>query len=40
MAQELFVRVAAGRRVFGLDVGDWSVLLGGVAVMALLALLI
>jgi hypothetical protein len=40
MAQELFVRVAAGRRIFGLDVGDWSVLLGGVAVMALLALLI
>jgi hypothetical protein len=41
MAQEFFVRVVAARgRVFGLDIGDWSVLLGGMALIGLLALLI
>jgi hypothetical protein len=31
---------AVGGRVFGLNVSDWSMLLGGVALISLLALLI
>jgi hypothetical protein len=37
---DLFIRTLVSGRVFGLDVGDRSVLLGGVAVIGLLALLI
>ena len=37
---DLFMRMAASGRVFGLDVGDWSILFGGVALIGLLALLI
>ena len=36
---DLFLRVVGGR-LFGLNVGDWSMLLGGVALVGLLALLI
>ena len=32
------LRMAAGR-LWGLDAGDWSLLLGGIAVLGLLALL-
>jgi hypothetical protein len=37
---DLFLRAAVSRRLFGLDVGDWSMLLGGIALIGLLALLI
>jgi hypothetical protein len=35
---DLFMRMAVGGRFFGLNVGDWSMLLGGVALVGLLAL--
>lgn len=37
---DLFVRMAVRGRVYGLNVGDWSMLLAGVAPIGLLALLI
>jgi hypothetical protein len=35
-----FARVKAQGRFFGLDMGDWSMLLGGSALVGLLAFLI
>jgi hypothetical protein len=35
----MFVGLMAEGRVFGLDLGDWSVLFGGVVLVAVVALL-
>jgi hypothetical protein len=35
----MFVRLMAEGRVLGLDLGDWSVLFGGVVLVAVVALL-
>jgi hypothetical protein len=35
----MFVRLKAEGRILGLDLGDWSVLFGGVALVAVVALL-
>jgi hypothetical protein len=37
---DLFLRVAVGGRVFSLNVGDWVMLLGGVALISLLPLVL
>jgi len=36
----MFMRMTAQRRLLGLDIGDWSMLLGGLTLAGVLALFI
>ena len=36
----MFAPIRTERRIFGFDTGDWSILMVGVALVALLALLV
>jgi hypothetical protein len=40
MLQDVFAHMTAERRLLGLDAGDWSLLVGGFALVALLALFV
>ena len=40
MSQNVYLRVTAEGRLFGLNSGDWMVLLGGFALVALVILLL
>jgi hypothetical protein len=40
MSLNLYARMTAERRLFGLNPGDWTVLLGGVALVALVVFLL
>jgi hypothetical protein len=40
MSQNVYLRIAAEGRLFGLNSGDWMVLLGGFAVVALMIFLL
>ena len=37
MSQNVYVRITAEGRLFGLNSGDWTMLLGGFALVALVA---
>ncbi len=40
MSQNVYLRIAAEGRLFGLSPGDWTILVGGFALVALLVLLL
>jgi len=40
MSQNVYLRTAAERRLFGLTCGDWTVLVGGFALITLVILLL
>ncbi len=40
MSQNVYLRIAAEGRLFGLNSGDWTMLVGGFALVALVVLLL
>jgi len=40
MSPNVYLRIAAERRLFGLTSGDWTLLVGGYALIALMVLLL
>jgi len=40
MSQNVYLRITAEGRLFGLSPGDWTILIGGFALVALVVLLL
>ena len=40
MSQNVYLRITAERRLFGLNSGDWTLLIGGFGLVALMVMLL